>query len=200
MTEFIPTQLDPSWRGHIKATLRLGLPLIGSQLAFIGLSVTDTIMLGWLGAAPLAAGVLATQLFFLTMIAGSGMANAVSPIVANALGAGDNRAIRRSVRMALWGSVFYCLIAFWHLWFSEPVFLLLGQDPALAEAGQNYLRIAMWALPIALFHNVLRSYLTALEYAGIRDKRGRHCNFVDQYPDARDYGFLCNHPKRAERI
>jgi len=167
MTDSLPPQLDPSWRGHIHATLRLGLPLIGSQLAFIGLSVTDTIMLGWLGAAPLAASVLATQLFFVTMIAGSGMANAVSPIVANAVGAGDTRTVRRSVRMAMWGSVFYCMIASWHLWFSEPLFLMLGQEPELARAGQDYLRIAMWSLPIALFHNAMRSYLTALEYAGI---------------------------------
>ena len=167
MAEYIPPQTDPSWRGHIIATLRLGIPLIGSQLAFIGLSVTDTIMLGWLGAAPLAASVLATQLFFVTMIAGSGMANAVSPIVANALGSGDHRSVRRSVRMAIWGSVIYSVLAGWHLWFSEPVFLLLGQEPELAKAGQDYLRIALWSLPIALFHNAMRSYLTALEYAGI---------------------------------
>ncbi len=167
MTQIVPPQADPSWNGHIRATLRLGLPLIGSQLAFIGLGVTDTIMLGWLGVEPLAAGVLGTQLFFLIMIAGSGMANAVSPIVANAMGAGDPRAVRRSVRMALWGSVIYCVIAGWILWFSEPLFGLLGQEPVLAAAAQDYLRIAVWSLPVALFHNTLRSYLTALEYAGI---------------------------------
>lgn len=167
MAEFIPPQVDPSWRGHISATLRLGLPLIGSQLAFMGLSVTDTIMLGWLGAAPLAAGVLATQLLFVTLIAGSGMAHAVSPIVANALGAGDHRSIRRSVRMAMWGSVIFCILGSWHLWFAEPVFLMLGQKPELAASAQDYLRIALWSLPIALFHKTMRSYLTALEYAGI---------------------------------
>ena len=167
MADPIPPQSDPSWRGHIRATLRLGLPLIGSQLAFIGLGVTDTIMLGWLGAAPLAAGVLATQFLFLVMITGSGMANAVSPIVANALGAGDQRAVRRSVRMSLWGSVIYCLFAVWPLWFAEDLFLMLGQDPELAKAGESYLRIAVFSLPVALFHNSIRSYLTALEYAGI---------------------------------
>lgn len=167
MSEPIPPQTDPSWRGHIKATLKLGLPLVGSQLAFIGLGVTDTVMLGWLGAKELAAGVLGTQLFFLTMIAGSGMANAVSPIVANALGAGDNRSVRRSVRMALWGSLVYAILASWHLWFSAPVLLFFGQDPELTQLAQSYLRIAMWSLAIALFHNAIRSYLTALELAGI---------------------------------
>ena len=39
-----PPQQDPSWRGHIRATLKLGLPLIGSQLAFIGLSIVIPII------------------------------------------------------------------------------------------------------------------------------------------------------------
>ena len=86
---------DPSWRGHIRATIKLGLPLIGSQLAFIGLGVTDTVMLGWYGVAPLAASVLGTQLIFLALITGAGPANAVSAIVSNALGEGNERAVRR---------------------------------------------------------------------------------------------------------
>ncbi len=162
-----PSTVDPTWAGHIRATLRLGLPLIGSQLAFIALGVTDTIMLGWLGAEPLAAGVLGTQLFFVTMIAGTGLANAVSPIVANALGAGDKKAARRSVRMSFWGSVFFCLFAVWPLWFSGPVLRLFGQEPVLAVSAQDYLRIALWSLPFALFHNTLRSFLSAVEHAGI---------------------------------
>lgn len=147
--------------------MKLGLPLVGSQLAFMGLGVTDTVMLGWLGAKELAASVLGTHLFFLTMIAGSGMANAVSPIVANALGAEDNRSVRRSVRMALWGSLAYAVLASWHLWFSDPVLRTLGQDSELTLMAQDYLRIAMWSLVVALFYNTLRSYLTALELAGI---------------------------------
>ena len=57
-----------SWRGHARATLALGLPLIGAQLAQIAINVTDTVMIGWLGAFELAAGVLGTQTFFLTFI------------------------------------------------------------------------------------------------------------------------------------
>ncbi len=64
------TDADKSFQDHIKATLVLGLPLVGSQIAQMGIGVTDTIMIGWLGAQPLAASVLGTQLFFIVYIFG----------------------------------------------------------------------------------------------------------------------------------
>lgn len=166
-TDTPPPQQDPSWRGHIRATLKLGLPLIGSQLAFIGLGVTDTVMLGWYGVAPLAASVLGTQLIFLALITGAGPANAVSAIVANALGEGDDRSVRRSVRMALWAAIIYSAFVLPLLWFSEHLFLALGQEPELATRASDYVRIALWSVPIAVAFNAFRSYLTALEQAGI---------------------------------
>ncbi len=57
-----------SWPRHIRATAVLALPLIGAQLAQMAMGVTDTVMLGWLGATELAASVLATQAFFLFFI------------------------------------------------------------------------------------------------------------------------------------
>ena len=158
---------DPSWRGHIRATIKLGLPLIGSQLAFIGLGVTDTVMLGWYGVAPLAASVLGTQLIFLALITGAGPANAVSAIVSNALGEGNERAVRRSVRMSLWAAAIYCVVAMPLLWNAKLLFLALGQEPDLAQMAQDYVRIAMWSVPVAIAFNAIRSYLTALELAGI---------------------------------
>ncbi len=166
-TSDIPPQTDPSWGGHIRATLKLGLPLIGSQLAFIGLGVTDTVMLGWYGVAPLAASVLGTQLVFLVLITGAGPANAVSAIVANALGEGDDRSVRRSVRMSIWAAAIYSVFVLPLMWFSGTLFLLLGQTPELSSLAQDYVRIAMFSVPVAVVFNALRSYLTALEQAGI---------------------------------
>ena len=65
-----------SWPRHFRATVTLALPLIGAQLAQMAMGVTDTIMLGWLGAVELAASVLATQAFFLLFIFGGGFADA----------------------------------------------------------------------------------------------------------------------------
>lgn len=54
--------------GHYKATVLLGIPLVGAHLAQMSINVVDTLMLGWLGISELAAGTLAFQTFFLFMI------------------------------------------------------------------------------------------------------------------------------------
>ena len=57
-----------SWLSHFKATLALGIPLIGAQLAQLGIHTTDMVIVGQLGAEKLAAMVLAGQFFFVVFI------------------------------------------------------------------------------------------------------------------------------------
>ena len=47
-----------SFPAHLRATLALGLPLIGGHLAEFAIGLTDTVMLGWYGVEPLAAATL----------------------------------------------------------------------------------------------------------------------------------------------
>src|SRR3546814_18730928 len=67
----------------------------------MAINTTDVVMLGWLGVTQLAAGVLATQMFFIFYIFGAGFTNAVMPIAAHAQGRGAAAGVRRSVRMGL---------------------------------------------------------------------------------------------------
>ncbi len=150
---------------HLRATILLGLPMVGALLAQILMGVTDTIMLGWYGAAPLAASVLATQLFLVLMLTGSGFAQAVMPMAAQALGGGDQKGLRRAVRMGFWVVSAFSIIALPVMWFAEPIFLALGQDPVLAGMADEYLGIAKWALLPNLFIMVMRSYLGVVNKA-----------------------------------
>ena len=72
---------------HLRALLALGRPVVGSNLAQMGLHVTDTIMLGWYGVPELAAVVLGAGYFFILFILGSGFSYAVMGRVAASLGA-----------------------------------------------------------------------------------------------------------------
>ena len=56
--------------GSFRSLLRLGAPLILSQLALMGIGVTDSIMLGWYSVEALAAGVLGHTVFFVIFIVG----------------------------------------------------------------------------------------------------------------------------------
>lgn len=149
--------------GHARALLALGLPLIGSQLAQFGLHVTDTIMLGWYGTLPLAAGVLGSSSFFVIFILGSGFGRAVMPMVASAESRGDEVQVRRVARMGLWLSILFGVICYPLFWWSDPVLRALGQKPEVAILAQDYLRLVGLGMIPALMVMALKSYLSALE-------------------------------------
>ena len=155
--------LKKSYKLHFKATLSLGLPLIGSHLMQMVPGLTDTIMLGWYGVDELAASVLAHSLFFIILIVGSGFAITVMPMVASAAAIDDKTSVRRSVRMGLWISIIYSIFFIPILLFSENVFLILGQEEHLAKSAQTYLRIAGWSIVPGLLIMVLKSFFSALE-------------------------------------
>lgn len=155
------------WRHHATAVLQLGLPLIGAQLAQTIIYTTDTIMIGWLGAPELAAGVLGSQAVFSALMLGSGFALAIMPMVAQAVAAGDERMARRAGRMGLWIAAAFCAVMMVPLWFIEPILLALGQDPEVSVMAREYMRILQWSLFPALFILVYRSFLSALEFARI---------------------------------
>lgn len=152
-----------SWPAHFRATLALGLPIIGTQLAQMGINFIDTLMLGWLGAETLAASVLATTLFFVVIVVGFGLAAAVMPLAAQAAGEDDTRSIRRSVRMGFWIVAIYSAVMMPVLWNVEAILLAAGQKPELSAMAKEYVRIAQWSIFPVLIVSVLRSYLSALE-------------------------------------
>ncbi|MEM6408725.1 MAG: MATE family efflux transporter [Pseudomonadota bacterium] len=148
---------------HLRAILVLGLPLIGSHLAQFAVHMVDTIMLGWYGVTELAASVLATSVFFVIFIMGSGFAFAVMSMVAEAAEQGDQTRIRRVTRMGLWLSVIYAAVFLPLMIWSAPLLRILGQTEELSLLAQDYLAIAGFGLFPSLMVMVLKSYLAAME-------------------------------------
>ena len=156
-----------SWGHHLRSTIGLGIPFVGAQLAQMAINTTDVIMVGWLGTVELAAVVLASQMFFIVFIFGSGFAAAVVPMVAHAMGEGDVTSVRRAVRMGIWVVLFYGALTAPILFFAQPILMTLGQEERVAELAQDYLRVAQWGIFPALALMVLRSFLSGLERGGI---------------------------------
>ncbi|MEI4487542.1 MATE family efflux transporter [Frigidibacter sp. MR17.14] len=152
---------------HLRATIRLALPLAGSQLAHFAMHVTDTVMLGWYGVGALAAGVLGASSYFILFILGSGFASAAMGMVASAMARDDETQVRRDVRMAIWLSLIYACAVYPVFYFSGSILKLFGQDPGLAAGAQDYLRIIGLGLIPSLVVMVLRSFAAALERVSI---------------------------------
>jgi MATE family multidrug resistance protein len=148
---------------HLRASLVLGLPLIGSQVATNVITLTDTIMMGWYGVPELAAVALGGGYLHVVLIIGMGFALAVIPMVASAVANDDTTQARRVTRMGLWIAVIFGVIALPLFWFSGLILRGAGQDPGLADTTQAYLQLAGLGLLPALLMLVLRSHLSALE-------------------------------------
>ncbi len=148
---------------HIRATLKLGLPLIGGQLAQIFIGVTDTIMMGWYGVEELAAVAIGSSYFHLILILGMGFGLAVMPMVAQASATGDEVQVRRVTRMGLWIALAFAAVVMPLFWYSGALLTLADQTPQIASDAQTYLRIGGWAIWPGVLLVVLRSHLSALE-------------------------------------
>jgi MATE family multidrug resistance protein len=158
-----------SIREEAAATFALAWPLILSNLAASAITTTDVLMLGWLGPEQLAAAALAVNLYNLLLFTGVGLSVAISPLIATALGRrkGAARDSRRSFRMGLWLVSFYAAIGTTLLFFAEPLFLLLGQDPDLSRLAGEYMGVVQWALWPTLLGFLMRNLLTAFDRAWV---------------------------------
>ena len=148
---------------HLRATLALGLPLVGSHLARMAIGVADTVMVGWYGVEELAALVIATSFFHILFFLGMGFGIGVMGLIAAAIARDDQIEVRRSTRMALWLSIIFAVLVTPLMWFSEPILLAIGQEPVVAALAQDYLRIAGFGLLPVLCGLTLNSYLAAME-------------------------------------
>ena len=146
--------LPPNLRAELRANLALALPLLAAQLLFISMGTVDTIVAGRLGAAPLAAVAVGSNLWFMAFVLFWGLFMAVSPIVAQRLGAGrpaaeSGRFLRGVLGLAAilglgWMLALAALV--------DPVLDLLALEGPTRAYAEDYLRaITPGALPFALF-------------------------------------------------
>lgn len=156
-----------TYRAHASAILRLGMPLILSNLAQFAIHITDTVMLGWYDVRALAAATIATTLFFVIFIVGAGFAQAVTPMVAASAEDDDDVQVRRVTRMGLWLSIIYGLVVTIPFFWAESILLAIGQDPEVAAQADIYLQIVIWQMIPALIVMTLKSFLAALEHTAV---------------------------------
>jgi MATE family multidrug resistance protein len=151
------------WGSELRATFALAWPLVIAQLAQNLLHTTDVVLLGWLGSSHLAAATLASAFMMPFLVAGIGVVGAVAPLVAQARGARDVKAVRRIVRQGCWAAVALCVLLIPIVLQLRPIFKALGQDPATTEMAAQFIQIAAWSLVPALGMTAFRSLLSAFD-------------------------------------
>ncbi|RCJ20067.1 MATE family efflux transporter [Nostoc sp. ATCC 43529] len=147
---------------EIKQCLLLAVPLAAAQLSQSATGFVDTVMMGWLGSQTIASGGLGATIFTFLLLITTGIVSAVSPLVAEAYGAGKLERVGKIVRQGLGISLLLGIPIVIVLWNGGALLLLLGQNAPTAALAETYLRaIALGFIP-ALGFAVLKSFLSAV--------------------------------------
>ncbi|MFL6738435.1 MAG: MATE family efflux transporter [Sphingomicrobium sp.] len=156
------------WRAELRATLGLAWPLILANLTMALIQATDVVLMGWLGARPLAASALGINLNFAFSLICLGLVTASSPMMATALGARLRSAhqVRRTFRQSFWMVGTVTVPVWLVLWNSEGIIRALGQEPALARDAQTFLHGYMWSMLPFLLFQAMRNFVSVLERPG----------------------------------
>lgn len=147
---------------EIKSCLALAVPLAGAQLAQSGVAFVDTVMMGWLGSQTIAAGGLGSATFNVLLITGISIVSAVSPLTAEAYGAGRAKHVGRVVQQGLWLALLLALPITIFLWHAGTFLNWMGQKPETIALTETYLQAIAWGYFPALGFAVLRSYISSL--------------------------------------
>jgi MATE family multidrug resistance protein len=149
-------------RDEIRATLAVATPLVAANLANMAMGFTDTVMVGHLGGAALAAAGLGGLIYFTVAFVLQGIISAVSPLAAHAIGAGDRMAAGRIAGQALALAAALSLVLAAAVSLTDCVLVAAGYAPPLADEIGSFLRAIAWGAPALLGFAALRSLLAAL--------------------------------------
>jgi len=139
-------------RQEIKETLNMAYPVIIGQLGHMMMGVVDSVMVGKIGAAPLAASAVAHGLFMLFMIFGIGVSMALSPLTAIARGAGDEERCAVVFRQGLLVNVITGVILTIVTYFCSEIIIYLNQPEEIVGQGIAYMEILAYSvIPVMIF-------------------------------------------------
>ena len=153
---------DGSMRAEVHRLFHLSWPVVLAFLGTVGMGVVDSIMVGRLGAASLAAVALANTWNFAIVIVALGVGRGLDPIVAQAHGAGDTREVASgfALGVALAALLAPVLISFYLI--AEPALTFLGQPRDLIPVAADYCGALVWGVPGLMGTMICRQFLQAL--------------------------------------
>lgn len=141
---------------------RLAVPIVLVQVGLMLPGFVDTLMVGRVSPAALAAVALANLLFFNVIVGAQGTLMALDPLVSQAVGAGDQAAIRDAVQRGAVLAIALAALTALMLMPAEPLFRLAHQPPEVIGEAGRVARISAWGtLPYLVFVH-LRQCLQAM--------------------------------------
>ncbi|MEX1119611.1 MAG: MATE family efflux transporter [Terrimicrobiaceae bacterium] len=146
----MPRAFQPSLSSVIWSLMALAAPMVLGQAGQVVMQLTDTYMVGQVGAVPLAGASLAGNLVMFALYFGYGSLGALAPRVAQAFGGGDIAGASATARAGAWLGGGVGLLMALVLTAIVPWLGHLGQPAEVVAVTKNYLLLIAWSLPAAM--------------------------------------------------
>lgn len=156
-----PSPLLPT-RADLRALLALAVPVVVVQVGMMLMGVVDTLMVGHLSPAALAAVALGNLYFFAVVVFGMGVLMALDPVIAQAVGAMDHFAIARGLQRGLLLAAALSVPAMLLLWPAGRALGLLRQPAEVVPLATVYIRLMVPGVLPFLAFTVFRQTLQSM--------------------------------------
>ncbi|MEM9298660.1 MAG: MATE family efflux transporter [Bacteroidota bacterium] len=141
-----------NYKAHLKKNFLLAYPVMISQVGHMMVNVADSVMVGQLGALPLAGASLANVIFHLLMTFGIGISYAITPLVAAADGEGNTARASEILKNGFLLNIITGILLFGLVLIGSPVLFHLDQPQDVVTIAVPYLNIVTFSLiPLMVF-------------------------------------------------
>jgi MATE family multidrug resistance protein len=156
-----PAQSLRPTAAELREMAQLAGPIVLVNVGMQAMGVVDSMMLGRVSAAALAAGALGNFYFYVTAIIGIGVLMALDPVIAQGVGAKDDVAIARGVQRGVLLTVLVAVAVSVTFLAAGPVLRALRQPADVTPLAVSYV---LWSIPGMLpffAFNMMRQVLQA---------------------------------------
>ncbi|AXC14908.1 hypothetical protein ACPOL_5660 [Acidisarcina polymorpha] len=147
---------------EIRTLLRVAIPVVLSELAWMLMSVVDTIMVGRLSPEAIGAVGLSSGLYYVPALFGVGLLLGLDALVSQAYGRGDDRDCRQWLTQGLYIALFVSLPIMAIVVCVPTALPHWGANPVVSTEASAYLKLLNWGTPCLLAYAALRRYLQGM--------------------------------------
>jgi MATE family multidrug resistance protein len=144
--------------------IALAWPFFVAQIASIGMTVVDTLIVGRHSTAHLAAVTVGGSLYITLILGMSGVLMALGPIIGQHYGAGRADDIGSDIREGFWLAVMLSVIGMGLLAFSPFLLSPARLSPEIEAIAVDYLQLLAFSLPFLLGFRVFQASANALGF------------------------------------
>jgi len=153
---------DPIFTSELRPLVRLAGPVVLAEIGWMSMGLVDTVMVGRLGPAAIAAVGMGSGVFTAIMIFGAGLMLGVDALVSRAAGAGRPDECLEWLHQAVILALIVAPIIMAVTWIAFVTIDAWGLNPQISVLAKPYLAvIALGALPLMLY-SAFRRYLQGI--------------------------------------